>query len=93
MNVKRFILASLGAYIFIFLFDWGFHGILLDSIYSNTAHLWRTKAECQQYMHWMLFAQLLLSFVFTWIFTKGSSILQMLGTQSRIALDKRHRPI
>lgn len=71
MNVKRFVLASLAAYIFIFLFDWGFHGILLDSIYENTASIWRTRAEAKQYMHWMLFAQLLLAFVFTWIFTKG----------------------
>jgi len=71
MNIKRFILASLAAYIFIFLFDWGFHGILLDSIYKDTSYFWRTKEETQLYMHWMLFAQLLLAFIFTWIFTKG----------------------
>ena len=38
--MKRFIVASIAAYIFIFVWGWLFNGVLLKDIYTQTQNLW-----------------------------------------------------
>ena len=71
MNTKRFCLASLATFIFIFAFDFVFHGILLKGLYEQTMHLWRPEDEYMKLMHWSLASQILFVVMFGWIFLKG----------------------
>jgi len=71
MNTQKYCLGSIGVFIFIFVFEWIFHGMILGETYSQTAHLWRPKEEMPQYMGWMVLGQLLFAFIFSYIFLKG----------------------
>lgn len=39
--MKRFILAFIAAYVFIFFWGWLLNGVLLKGIYAETPNLWR----------------------------------------------------
>ena len=69
MKKQRYLLASLGVFVFVFLFEWAFQERFLWGLYEQTAHLWRPKGEmlCPA----IVAAQLLFSFVFGFIFLKG----------------------
>lgn len=71
MNKKRYWLATLVVFIFIFFYDWIFHGVVLRDLYMATASLWRTHEVMQMFFGWIIAGQLLLSIMFCWIFTKG----------------------
>ena len=47
------------------------HGVLLHDDYSRLPNLLRPEAEAQGYFGWMLLADLLMGFGFTWIYIKG----------------------
>lgn len=55
--MKRFLIAGIAAFVFVFLYEFVVHGFLLQGIYQETAHLWRPEAEMQ--MGFMLLGQLL----------------------------------
>lgn len=69
MNTKKYVIASLVVFAFIFVFEWIFHGMLLHGIYEQTSHLWRPKGEYNFLA--MTAGQLLFTFVFVFIFLKG----------------------
>ena len=37
MNTKRFVLANIAVFVFIFIYEWLFHDVCLGDIYRNTA--------------------------------------------------------
>ncbi len=47
------------------------HGVLLHGDYSQLPNLLRTETEAQGYFAWMLLADLLMGFGFTWVYLKG----------------------
>ena len=47
------------------------HGMLLRPDYSQVPNLFRSDVEAQGYFGWMLLADLLIGFGFTWIYLKG----------------------
>ena len=47
------------------------HGLLLRADYSQLPNLLRPEVEAQGYFGWMLLADLLMGFGFTWIYMKG----------------------
>jgi len=69
MNNKRYVLASLMVFVFIFVFEWFFHGVLLHDLYTQTQNLWRAKEDV--IMPAMFLGQLTFPFIFTFIFIKG----------------------
>lgn len=70
MNVKHFAISVIVGFIFVFLYDWLVHGVLLMETYNQTAQLWRPQAEMQQYMPVMLGVQIAIVVVLAWIFTR-----------------------
>ncbi|MBT3509894.1 MAG: hypothetical protein HN472_10190 [Nitrospina sp.] len=68
MDTKRFALAVLAVFIFVFLFEFVVHGILLKGMYIETAHLWRAEEDSK--MIFIMLGQILLSLVATFMFTK-----------------------
>jgi hypothetical protein len=43
--MKRFIIAFISAYIFMFLSGWLLNGVLLKDVYAETQNLWRPQSE------------------------------------------------
>lgn len=68
MNTKRFALAALGAFVFIFLFEMLWHAFLMKGLYESTMHIWRPQQEAN--MAFSFGSQILFSLVFTFAYTK-----------------------
>ena len=47
------------------------HGVLLHNDYAQLPNLLRPEAEAQGYFMWMLLADALMGFGFTWVYLKG----------------------
>src|SRR5207244_7023089 len=69
--MKRFILAFVAAYIFIFLWGWLLNGVLLKDIYAQTPNLWRSQSEMMALFHWIIIGQALIVFAFVLIYASG----------------------
>lgn len=57
MDMKRFIIAGIGAFVFVFLYEFLVHGFLMMSQYEQTATVWRPQEESN--MTIMLLSQFL----------------------------------
>lgn len=55
------------------LFGFIIHGTLLSGDYGALGSLFRTPADSQNYLPFMMLAHLLQSFAYTWIFRQGIS--------------------
>lgn len=75
MNVKRYIIAALAFFVFVFFYEWVLHGILLSGFYQQTSKIWREMAEMQANMPKGMGFQLVFAawttFIFTQIFPEG----------------------
>ena len=71
--MKRFILAFVAAYIFIFFWGWLLNGVLLKDIYVQTPNLWRSQSEMMRLFHWIIIGQALIVFAFVMIYASGSA--------------------
>jgi hypothetical protein len=69
--MKRFFLAFIAAYIFLFLWGWLLNGVLLKDIYAQTPNLWRPQTEMMSLFHWILIGQALIVFAFVMIYVSG----------------------
>jgi len=69
--MKRFILAFIGAYIFMFLWGWLLNGVLLKDVYAETPNLWRSQSEMMSLFHWIIIGQALIVFSFVMIYASG----------------------
>jgi hypothetical protein len=69
--MKRFILAFLAAYIFLFIWGWLFNGVLLKDVYAETPNLWRSQSEMAGLFHWIIIGQALIVFSFVVIYASG----------------------
>ena len=69
MNVKRWLLASLGVYVAHHILDFIIHGVILAGTYKATADVWRPDMESKMYIFWITAA--IFSLLFVYIFTKG----------------------
>lgn len=71
MNVKRFIVATVVVFVYIFFYEWIFHTMILKDIYLATQSLWRSSVQMQAHFGWLVFGQFLLALMFCFIFAKG----------------------
>ncbi len=68
--MKRLALSSAIIFIFVFFFEWAFHGMLLRPFYEASAELWREQEAMKTYFMWMLAGQLLFTIMFCAIYLK-----------------------
>lgn len=61
MKIKQFILSAVGVFVFVFLYDFVVHGILLKELYIKTSSVWRSESE--QLMIFMFISQICFSAV------------------------------
>jgi hypothetical protein len=71
MNWKKFFIAFIAAFVFLFAYDWVFHGMLLQNSYAATASLWRTKPDFSSHFPLLILGQIVIVFFFTLIFVRG----------------------
>ncbi len=69
--MKRFIIAFIAAYIFMFVWGWLLNGVLLKGVYAETPNLWRSQSEMMSLFHWIIIGQALLIFAFVAIYASG----------------------
>lgn len=67
----KFILCILAVFLFIFAFEWIWHGYLMGDLYVKTKALWRPEEQMHGMMLIMLFGQLLIATMFCVIFSFG----------------------
>jgi hypothetical protein len=71
MNAKNFAVASIAAFVFIFIFDFLFHGFYLKNTYEEIANLWPPEEAMKRYMVWLTLGQIVISIGFVALFTKA----------------------
>jgi len=71
MKTKRLLPAILVVFLFIFGYEWVFHGVLLKGIYESTPQLWRPQSTMPQFMPFLFAGQFLFSLFLGLIFAKG----------------------
>src|SRR6059036_4260525 len=69
--MKRFIVAFIAAYVFMFFWGWFLNGVLLKDIYAQTPNLWRSQSEMMSLFHWIIIGQALIVFAFIMIYASG----------------------
>lgn len=69
--MKRFVVAFLVVYIFIFFWGWLLNGVVLKDIYAQTPNLWRSQGEMMGLFHWIIIGQALVVFSFVMIYASG----------------------
>ncbi len=73
MNL-RMVTAIAASFIFIFIFGWVFHGVLLKDIYAAIEPgLYRPEGGMRDYFLWLLAGQLLLAVALTGLIARGSA--------------------
>lgn len=70
---KRFWICGLVMSIAALLLGFIVHGLLLAPDYAALGTIYRSDADSQQYMPWMIFAHVLIGFAMTWIYVQGFS--------------------
>lgn len=75
MKIKRFITAIVALFVFIFLYEFIVHGVLLTHIYSETPTIWRSQADMISFFPFnvtvMIAFAIWITFIFTRLFKEG----------------------
>jgi hypothetical protein len=69
--MKRFIIAFIAAYVFLFIWGWLLNGVVLKDVYAETPTLWRSQSEMASLFHWIILGQALVVFSFVMIYATG----------------------
>jgi hypothetical protein len=69
--MKRFLLAFVAAYIFMFAWGWLLNGVVLKDVYAETPSIFRPQAEMMSLFHWILIGQAVLILAFILIYASG----------------------
>jgi hypothetical protein len=69
--VKRFVVAFIAAFIFIFLWGWFYNGILLKDVSAEVQNLFRSREEIMSLFHWIIIGQAGLALAFVMIYASG----------------------
>ena len=71
MNKKRYLVGSIVTWVFIFVYEMIFHGVIMKGPYQQIANLMRPEEAMMALFFWMILAQLIMAFGFCYVFIKG----------------------
>jgi hypothetical protein len=71
MNIPRLILAFLAAFIFIFFYEWLFHGIMMKGTYAESPGYLRPENELMGGLPWVALGQAIVALMVVCIFAQG----------------------
>jgi hypothetical protein len=69
--MKRFILAFIAAFIFIFFWGWLYNGVLLKDVFAEAQSLFRPREEMMGLFHWIVIGQAGSALAFVMIYASG----------------------
>src|SRR5205809_3091300 len=84
MNWKKFFIAFIAAFVFIFLFGFVWYGHLMHSIHNEVPALWRTEADFGSYFSWLILGHVVMAFFLAMLYARfvpagGAGAGAMLG--------------
>lgn len=68
MNIKQLSISIFSCSVFVFAYEFVFHGVLLESMYKATIQAWRPESEMMQYMPLATFSQFWFATIFVLTF-------------------------
>jgi hypothetical protein len=71
MNWKRFFLAFIAAFVFMFCWGWLYNGALLKDVFAEAQNLFRPREEMMGLFHWIIIGQAGLALSFVMIYASG----------------------
>src|SRR5439155_3746473 len=69
--MKRFIVAFIAAFVFIFFWGWLYNGVLLKDVLTEAQSLFRTREETMDLFHWIVIGQAGLALAFVMIYASS----------------------
>lgn len=69
--MQRFVMMCLAGFVFVFVFDYLIHGIILKAEYKDTSIFWRNPSDMKIYFPMAAMLQLMSVFVLGYIFTRN----------------------
>ena len=70
MHWKKFFIAFLAAFVFMFLFGFVWYGHLMQGIHNEVPTLWRTEADFGNHFRWLILGQVVMAFFFTMLYAR-----------------------
>ena len=71
MNMSRFILAAIAAFVAMMSFNFLWHGFLLESMYKAAMSLWRPEDQMGEFFPWAAGITLAIGFALTLLFSRN----------------------
>src|SRR5438552_6267503 len=68
MNWKKFFIAFIAAFIFLFVFGFLWYGKFMDPIHKEVAMLWRTQADFGSHFPWLVLGHIVVAFFLTMLY-------------------------
>jgi len=65
MNWKKFFIAFIATFVFMFAFGFIWYGKLLHGIHSEVPALWRPEMDAPNYMSWLILGHVVIAFFLT----------------------------
>ena len=67
MNWKKFFIAFIASFVFMFLFGWLWWGTLMHGVHMEVPSLFRTQADFGTYFPWLVFGHIVMAFFLTMV--------------------------
>ena len=70
MNWKKFFIAFIAAFVFMFLFGFVWYGHLMQGIHNEVPTLWRTEADFGSHFPWLILGHAVMAFFLTLLYAR-----------------------
>lgn len=70
-ELKKYIVPTIVVFVVITLFNMIFHGTIMEKLYAANSHFFRPQDEIHKHKYYLWLANLIYSFAFTYIYSKG----------------------
>ncbi|PYK40025.1 MAG: hypothetical protein DME49_01925 [Verrucomicrobia bacterium] len=70
MNPKRFFIAFIVTFVFIFLFGFLWYGKFMQDIHNEVPMLWRTEADFGSHFPWLILGHVVMAFFLTLLYAR-----------------------
>ena len=68
---QRLLICTLAVFVFMFFYEFGFHGFLLQADYEQLPNIMRTEADAQGLFQFLVLGLLLMSYILCLVFERG----------------------
>ena len=93
MNWKKFLIAFVVTFVFMFGFGFVWYGKLMHGAHMEVPALWRTEAEFGNYFSWLILGHVVMAFFMTMLYARhgGGSVARRLTRDCALRLGAQTR--